>query len=594
MRLTLTLVAIAVIGALVLTNSAWRRRMIVRDFSDVVEAPDRFVDIGVVLHVVKADPNGRELIVGKPKLTILRTHRFGGILDTQLAQPALVGPSKRPRVWHCSEDQEPVILHAESDPLGQLAVGSMGAGKTSTIPMWCYLRWLENLGRRNPIAEGGVTAPTEARLDIVLAEFRNAYPSTWYRYRTADRVIEFVDRTRIRMVSTYRQSQAQGSRIQGYNWSFAARDEGQDQVEEHEHIEARLRSALAAGPKQLITATSKASPDWRTLRDRLVAARTDDGKPWWIRRSLLGVNSPFVHPSHWQRMKASMPKRLYDQLVGAQDLGPELATYEEFSRDVHLTDVPEIGWDDVTDIELRGMAGPNRFLLVGHDPGTLWHVSLPINAYVRSKDRGAYDRGLRQPFWVVRGEINTEQSTTDAHIVDLIKYANARHLNLLTHDGRPNPHGKQMLVRADPADTVDKENASTHKSVYTKFANAGIHIKPAAYSADHDGHGKVPKNPGIEVIKTLFANTLEMERRASGGAPGHFVDIRLYIERRPDGTPAAPMLVKAIESCERDARGNAETGPKGPGDKSHWTAALRYALWAIERPRLKKIAKGHA
>jgi hypothetical protein len=563
-----------------------------RDFSEVVEGVDRFVDIGVVLHVVKASPNGKQLLAGKPKLEILRTHRFGGIVDTKLANPALVGPSKNPTVWYCSEDQEPVILHRDSEPIGQLAVGSMGAGKTTSLVMWTYLRWLENLGRRNPIAEGGITAPTEARLEIVLAEFRNLYPSHWYTYRSADKVIEFCDRTRVRLVSTYRQSAAQGSRVQGYNWSFAGRDEGQDQTEEHEHIEARLRSSSNGLPKQLITATSKSSAEWRTLRDRLVAAKNENDQPLWIRRALLGVNSPFVHPSHWARMKASMSKRLYDQLVGAKDQGPELQTYEEWNREYNVIPVPDIGWTDVTEHELRGIAA-NRALLFGHDPGTLWHVSLPISAFIRNQDRDAYLRGKAQPFWVIRGEINNEQATTDAHLVEVLKYARQRHLNLLTNDGKPNPHGRQILVRADPADTVDKVNAETHKSVYTKFANAGIHIKPAAYNAENDGHGKVPKDPGIEVIKTLMATAAEMERREQPGyKPRHFTDIRLYVERKPDGTPAAPMFVKAVEECERDLYGKAETTKKGPADMSHWTAAGRYALWAIERPRLKQIAKG--
>lgn len=575
--------AVVAIGLALLTNSAWRRRMIVRDFSEVVEGSDRFVDIGVVLNVVKANPNGKALLAGKPRVSILRSHRFGGIVDTKLDRPALIGQSKNPRHWFCSEDQEPVILHRDSDPMGQLALGSMGAGKTSTIPMWTYLRWLENLGRRNPIAEGGVLAPTEARLEIVLAEFRNAYPSTWYRYRTADKVIEFCDRTRVRLVSTYRQSEAQGSRVQGYNWSFASRDEGQDQVEEHEHIEARLRSSEDGRPKQLITATSKSSPDWRTLRDRLLAATEEDGRSYWVKRVMLGVNSPFVHASHWERMRASMPRRAYDQLVGAQDLKPELATYEEFSRETNMVTVPEIGWTDVTANELRGSAA-NRHLLVGYDPGTLWHVSLPINAFVRNQDYQSYLRGVVRPFWVVRGEINTSQSTVEQHILELLVYANTRHLNLLTRDGRIDPSCNQMLVRADPASEQVNDN-KTHKSVYTKFANSGIHIKPAAYNAENDGHGKVPKDPGIEVIKTLFCNAAK--------DPRPFIDRRLYIERLADSSPAAPMLVKAIERCERDAYGKAETTKKGPADMSHWTAALRYALWAIERPRLK-LMQGEA
>ena len=185
-----------------------------------------------------------------------------------------------------------------------------------------------------------------------------------------------------------------------------------------------------------------------------------------------------------------------------------------------------------------------------------------------------YQHGKYRPRWVVRGEINTEQATTEHHITKLLAYANERHLNLLTTQGKPNPHGRQMLVRADPAGTTENK---TDKSVYTQFANAGIHIKPAAYNATNDGHGRVPKDAGIELVNTLIC--------AESG------ERRLYVERKPDGSPVAPKLVAAIESAERDAAGKAETQAKNAHDMSHWTAALRYALWAIERPRLKLLTK---
>jgi hypothetical protein len=41
-----------------------------------------------------------------------------------------------------------------------------------------------------------------------------------------------------------------------------------------------------------------------------------------------------------------------------------------------------------------------------------------------------------------------------------------------------------------------------------------------------------------------------------------------------------------IESMERDEDGNAETARKGDGDKSHFTAGLGYALWALEKVRV--------
>ena len=506
---------------------------------------------------------------------------MGGIVDTAAAHPFICDPSENPVTWVCSEDQFPLIMHADAAPRGLLVVGSEGAGKTTAQALWHYCRWLEHLGERR---EGGQTAPTLARLGLVQAEINKLWPVAWRRYVNRDEFqgYELCDGTRIRFRHTHQQSGAAGSPIQGFNWSWCGRDEMQDQVEVHNDIESRGRAAKQGGTyyKQFCTATAKDEPDWRTLRDKLETAKGPRG-PLWQRTTLYGRRSPFVSQEFWDAKRESMPRREYQRRVECIDVGPEKATYPDWSRERNLITVPEIGWVDVTEHELRGSAA-NRPLLVGHDPGALWHVSLLGKAYVRSQDHQSYLRGVAKPFWVIRGEVNDEQVPVQRHIDHLLSVVRSRfQLNQLTSDGKPNPNGRQMLVRADPADLVDKEDARTHKTVYTQFANAGIHIKPAAYNADHDGHGKVPKDPGIEVVNTLIGYEGE------NGQPG--LKPRLFIERLPDGSPAAPMLVRSIEQAERDERGKAEAQRKGAGDISHWTAALRYMLWAIERPRLKQM-----
>jgi hypothetical protein len=573
--------AVLVIGAIVLTNTSWRRRQIVRDLSANVEGADRHVDVGVILRVVVQDLNGTELIEGKPKLRVLREHHFGGIVDTKLSTPDIIGPSQNPRIWHCSEEQEQIILHRDTEPLGQLVYGSEGAGKTTALVLWTYLRWLEQLGERREI---GITAPTQTRIETVLREFTLQFSSSWYRYQSSAGTLTLCDGTRLRLVSTYRQSKAQGSPVQGFNWSAAGRDEGQDQVDVHEDIESRGRSAKDGKYKQLITATAKDDPTWRTLRDQLDAAKHKDGAPLWIRRTLFGRSSPFIDPSFWDSKLATMSRREYDRRVLAKDVGPERATYLEWSRETNLITVPSesgtgimLGWEDVTARELRAF-GPAYSMLVGHDPGTLWDVSLFLRAYVKSRDSGLYATGKCRPFWVVIGELNTEQSTTEHHVSKLLERVRKTwRLNLLSSSGRTAPDAPQILVRADPAGNNDQR---TDKSVYTQFANAGIRIKPAAYNAEHTGHGRVPREAGVELVNTLLCSASN--------------DRRLFVARMPDGSPAAPKLVAALESSERDSDGKAENQRKGEGDVSHWPAALRYALWAIERPRLKLLSKEDA
>jgi len=551
-----------------LTNDSFRERAIMRKVSERVEGFDRYVDASVMIHVVTADkvPGAKTAEINGRTLSILRSHAHGGWIDTKSSPPSLghFSGEKNARHWYCSEDQEAALYHRGAE-LAQLIYGSEGAGKTRLLCMWHYLRWIENIGEFPP-REGGQTAPTLGRLGLVKVEMLDAFSPSWGRYVARDEFegFEMCDGTRIRFRYSHAQSKAKGAPIQGYNWSWCGRDEMQDQVEAHADIQARGRSAKNARYLQLGTATAKDDPQWRTLRDKLEASGM------WLRRTLLGPRSPFVHPDHWEAMKATMPLREYKRRVLALDLPPETATYPEWSRETGLITVQDLGWTDVTRNELRG-AGPNYTLLVGHDPGLTIDVSLFLRAYVNARDERRYHAGAVKPFWVVLGELNTERSTTEVHIAKLLELVRDRwQLNLLDRRGKVTSEVNQMLVHADPAGNSD---ARTDKSVYTQFANAQIRCRPAAWNQNHDGHGRVPREAAVELINTLFCN-------AAG-------ERRLFVARNPDGSPAAPKLVAALESSERDHNGKAENALKGKGDVSHWPASLRYALWAIERPRLQ-------
>jgi len=569
------------------TDLSYREKRAEREISAELDGVDRFVDMSVRLWTVVTDvERGRIMVDGAPPMRVINVRTFGGVYDT--ADLRTIEDPERPRWadmptnpldWYCSADQEPIILHADEEPLGQLVHGSEGAGKTAALAMWHYFRWQEHLGEGRM---GGQFAPTLKRLGLVQKAMEAMYRPTWGKYvmRRNFEGFEMCDGSSIFFQSTHKQSASAGSPVQGSNLSWTAEDEKQDMVSTHNDIISRGRAAKNGRCKRIGTATAKDDPAFRDLRDKLIKAKS------WHRRTLSIFRSPFITQSFLETAKETMSAREFLRRYGdpvtheLPDLLPELATYAEWNRDVNLIEFDET-WEDVTEYEL----GAARKMLGGHDPGALWHVTLFAQAFVRPTERAAYFAARRagtatRPFWLVRGEINTEQNTTEAHINELFKWLWPRHLNLLTSDGKRNPNGNQVLMRADPADLVDKENAKTHKSVYTQFSNAGFHIKPAAYNADNDGHGKVPKDPGIEVIKTLI-------RSASGTT-------RLFVEKLPDGTIVAPKLVDAIESCQRDERGQAETMRKGPTDKSHWTAALRYMLWAIERPRLKLLASEQA
>jgi hypothetical protein len=533
-----------------------------RGISQRMGGATRFVDASVIIKTVVADPNGEILVEGSPPMRVLpgRERYFGGVIDTQAKT---IGEfSDDPVIWYCSIDQEQALFH-DGNPAAQLIYGSEGAGKTRLLCMFHYLMWIRYLGQGR---EGGMTAPILDRLGTVKSEMESMYRPSWGRYvsRETFEGFEMCDGTTIRFRYAHQQSKSKGSPIQGYNWSWCGRDEMQDQIEAHAGIQMRGRKAPDGRYYQLGTATAKDSPDWRTLRDKLLESG------FWIKRTLIGPNSPFVHPSFWEEAKGVMSLREYKRRVLAQDLPPETATYPEWSRETNLITVQDLGWTDVTRHELRA-AGPNYTMLVGHDPGTTIDVSLFLRAYINVRDEHKYHAGVVRPFWVVLGELNTEHSTTEVHILKLLETVRDRwQLNLLDRRGKVTSEVNQILVHADPAGNSDQR---TDKSVYTQFANAQIRCRPAAWNQNHDGHGRVPREPAVELVNTLFCSASN-ERR-------------LFVARNPDGSPAAPRLVAALESSERDDAGRAENQRKGKGDVSHWPAALRYALWPIERPRLQ-------
>ena len=549
-----------------LTNSTWRRRSILRKVFDRVEAVDRYVDIGVRLRVVRTDPAGEELIQGARPMKVLREHHFGGIVDTQTSPPRLLTPeeggaSKNPQQWLCSEDQERIILHRDDAPVGTLAMGGMGAGKTTAGVIWLYLRWLENLGQG---LEGGLTAPTETRLDLVLNEIFRMFPSSWYSYTASTGMVTFCDRTRLRAVSTYQQSSAQGSRLAGFNWSWWLGDELQDQISQFVHIQARLRSKKDGRAKRLGTATSKDSSEWRNLQSQL----SESGL--WTSHSLLGPNSPFVHPEHWEAMKRVTSEREYRRLVLAEDLLPELAVYYEWQRKRNLQRTPDIGSINVTPAVLAAyqsyMRPGARFVLgAGHDPGVIYNTTEVARLLVVD--------GVTR--WVVVGEFQTKQTTALEH---------ARQFKQYLQD-------TFMLERADTSkvatfvDPHGKGEAQTdYQTVYGAFQAVGMDVF----------------NPAPMTVRIKRTARVEMMNRLLGGSAAAPGQPRLVVEMNSRGEPVAPQLVAAYEQLVKRPGDDDPEGVrrKDEADRTHAPAALSYLLWPFEQQAIteqtEKIARAEA
>lgn len=546
--LAVALTVIVAVGGRLLTEESLAIRKIAREVNERVYGFGRLVDIGVELSVIRLDREGPIALDSGRRVSVVRTHRWGGILDTKDSAPHLVGTSKAPRKWMCSEAQEPIILHHDSDPLGQLVLSGEGAGKTTALAMWHHRRWvIDGIGN---FREGGQTAPVLKRLGLVKQEFLNLWDSRWCHYVARDDFegFELCDGSRIRFQHTHRQSAAAGSPIQGFNWSWAGRDEMQDQVDVHPDIESRGRAAKGGKYKQLGTATAKDDPEWRTLRDGLI----EGGQ--WIRRELRVADSPFVAANFLEiKRRSGITDREFRRRYMAEDLPPESRLYFNWDRAQNIRPVPLLGAKKITSIVLSRKTGnPQHALLIGHDPGTAKAASIFLDAFEV--------KGEPEPVWWVRAELFTLHATTEQHGLDVLALARKRFFVNL----RP---GQEIAhVRAMP---VGQSDDKPDLDLYRIFKRVGLDTKAAQYKKDGTGTGQIKKDSRIGMINRLLCDAVGRRR--------------LFIDCDEHGRPVAPLLVEAFETMERDERGRAETDKRIGHDKSDPADALGYALWPWEK-----------
>jgi hypothetical protein len=519
-----------------------------RKVSERVEGFDRFVDVGVVLRVIRVDDNGPIELESGRRASVVHEHRWGGIVDTKATTPTIVGPSRDPRVWLASEAQAPIVMHADSVPLGQLVIGSEGGGKTTALAMWHHRRWIENLGEHR---EGGQTAPTLARLGLVKHEFLKLWRSSWCRYVARDDFegFELCDGSRIRFRHTQRTSAAAGSPIQGFNWSWAGRDEFQDQIDVHADIESRGRAARGGRYKQLATATAKDDPEFRTVRDQVLA-----GGQWGLAR-LLVADSPFVAAGFLDtKRRSGLTDREFRRRYLAEDVAPESRLYHTWDRRENLRPLP-VGAKRITGYVLSKKTGnPRHAALAGHDPGQAKAATVFLDAYTLPGSGS-------QVFWWVRGEIFTLHETIEQHAVRVLEWSRARGINV-------RPDAEILHVRAQPVGASEDKPDQDMLRIWKRI---GLDVRPAQYKKnDSVGVGQIKKESRIGMLCGLFCDA--MGRR------------RLFVECDDRGTPTAPLLVAALESMERDEKGRAEYEEKDVRhDKSDLPAALGYGLWPWEK-----------
>jgi hypothetical protein len=525
------------------------------------------IDFGIELRVVEQDLEGGVAVIpGTPPVRVLRTHRFGGLVDGRRHRithsyrhhpERYLAAGGNPLVWYCSAGQERLLVRTPNSPDKVLAYGAFGSGKTRVLSMLAVLLALAlcedgYAGKRK--LYGGATAPTQERRDIILAGLGEVCRPEWYRHekKHSNWHLTAIGVT-IQVRAAKAQSAETGNPIQGQNWCFAVADELQDQTDAFPHILARGRSAPGGRYYFGATATAKDSMNWREFRDGL-------GADWLIER-LTGPSNAFVWASFWEDMRRNLSPRDFKRMVEAMDVGPERALYPTWDRDYNLRPIPQLGADDVT-ARILGNTGPNFAMLLGHDPGTLRNVTTMSRAYQPRK-------AVRHDWYVV-DEFTTNQTTTEQHAEGLRDYLRSKYD--IQHQGSDEP---RVLVRCDP---WTKRDTGTHKSVHDQFAALGFTVLSAAYNDKGEGRGQVPLHASVEMLCRLF--------RSAAGV-GH-----LFIAANEHGKPMAPDTMRAIELSEWDPWGQRETARKDDKrkDPTDHTSTLRYKFWPYER--FRKVMTG--
>ncbi|MBK7823409.1 MAG: hypothetical protein IPJ61_20700, partial [Tessaracoccus sp.] len=415
--------------------------------------------------------------------------------------------------------------------------------------------------------EIGVTAPVFSRLAHVKKAAAALWDPKWFRWKERDQAYRFRVGPIVQLVSAHQQSEDAGSPIQGANWVACASDELQDHHDRNDDINARGRAAPGGIYKRLCTSTFKDSTEWRNFRDK--AGKSAD----WIFAKLQGLESPFLWPRYWQAIRdGGITEREWQRRVLAMDVGPEAQLYHCWRRSLddgspaNLRMIP-LGAVDVTAEILAPYASEGERLttLVGHDPGKRQHVSEFLKAY--------RFRGEKLARWFVVDEVTSVDATIEKHVGDVLERARGKwHAHQVDRRGQADPTSGRMLVRADPHTRSGDDHPDA--TMYTVWRAHGIKIRAAAYRPGSTEPGVIKRESRFNLVNTLLCDVNGIRR--------------LFVACDDKGKAAAPQLVKALETMERNAEDKGEHEKKNGEDRSHWPAAVGYALWQIEHPRMAK------
>lgn len=534
-----------------------------RDARSLCSDSGRYIDYGVRLYVVAADPAGDEVLPGRPRVVRLRDPiEFGGIWDTRLMR--WHDQTANPVVWYASEEQARCILHGPELPDSILVRGAEGAGKTrGVVAPWMLARAILEFAGQH--VELGGTAPTMRRLETLrLALFEKA-PPDWYTWRQRDGLMRMPLGVDLRLLSTHRSSEAEGSPVQGFDWAGWGGDEVQDQLHAMDDVAARGRRAAGGHYRRCGSASVKDTAAYRSFEEKLKESKL------WAVVALAGFTNPFVDRQHWENLRQTLDDRAYRRRVLAENVGKERATYPDFSVEENQICIPRTA-RDVTHFvtgpyESYQRPGAVHRMVACHDPGKAQNTTILLRAFLFPK---------RLLVWMAVDEFITHRTTQEQHAAKLRAHLQEKHdLEHAPDRMDPDIGLEKVVVFRDPHSRGEQH---PDEDVERAFRRHGFDIFTAA--------------PDKQLIKR--STRIEMMNRLIRSSSGN---VRFYCACDDRKNSLVPETLKSFQDQERDELENAEVVRKGEGDITHPAVAVGYGLYPFEREEVfawtyERVLKG--
>lgn len=511
----------------------------------------RYVDFGVRLWTVRQPQAGEpsaEVLEGRPEVIATREPElFGGVFDTRLLR--WHDESIAPVYWFVSEEQRRCVLH-EDLPDWVICRGAEGAGKTrGVVAPWALLRAILDFAGQS--VELGGTAPTLRRVETLRKALFEKAPPDWFRWRQRDSLMHLHLGVDLRLLSTHRSSEAEGSPIQGYDWVGHFGDEGQDQLHAMADIATRGRRAPGGRYRRMMSCSVKDSAAYREFEQKWAKNPRGAVVP------LSGFTNPFVVRQYWVDLRDALSDRDYRRRVLAENVGKERATYPDFAVETHQIPVPRTARDvthHVTAIYDSFQRPGAVFRMVGcHDPGEVQNTTILLRSFLFPG---------RLLVWMAVDEFVTKRTTQEQHAGLLRKHLQEKY-------GYEEPPSKldedqgfeKVLIFRDPHSRGEK---TPDQDVEGAFRRHHFDIFTAA-----QGKQVIKRRTRIEMMNRLI--------KSSSGKT------RFYCACDERGNSLVPETLASFQDQERDELERAEQVKKGEGDITHPAVAVGYGLHVFER-----------